>query len=384
MDKPPRQLGLSPATRAAQALRFIDPASGGVTPAIHLSSTYARDETYALRDGYIYAREGTPTTRVAEDLITDLTGGAGSYLFSSGMAAIVTMLETLKSGDHVVAPRVMYHGVLNWLVRLESLRGIKVSLFDQASDEALKNAIIPGETKLVWIETPINPNWDVLDIAAAADAAHAAGAVLVTDCTAAPPATTDALALGADYVFYSATKYLGGHSDLIAGVLTCARAGDAWDELGELRKLMGNMLASFDAWLLIRGIRTLYLRYERASDNALTLARHFEGHPKIAAVLYPGLESHPNHAVAVRQMQGGFGGMLSLLTHDEATAAALVRHVQVFIPATSLGGVESLIEHRKAVEGPNSIVPDTLLRLSIGIEDVRDLIADLEQALDRA
>jgi len=379
----PRQLKLSPATRAAQALRHIDPVTGAVTPGIELSSTFARDENYDQRQSYNYAREGGPTIKQAEEILANLEGGEGSLVFSSGMAAIVTLMETLNAGDHVVAQKIMYHGAIDWLLRLQSKRGISVSFFDQSVDNALENAITP-DTKLVWIETPSNPSWDVVDIAEAGRLAHDAGARLAVDCTVAPPCTSLALEMGADYVFHSATKYLGGHSDITAGVLTCAKATDHWAEITTLRKQLGNVLRPFDAWLLIRGMRTLYVRFERASESALKIAKHFENHPKIAGVLYPGLPSHPGHAIAARQMTGGFGGMMSILTHDASTANKVARFVQVFIPATSLGGVESLIEHRKVVEGPNSVVPDTLLRLSIGIEDVNDLIGDLEQALERA
>ncbi|MCF6306155.1 MAG: aminotransferase class V-fold PLP-dependent enzyme [Rhodobacteraceae bacterium] len=383
MDRSPRQLQLAAATRAAQALRHIDPVTGAVTPAIELSSTYARDDQGEGRQPYIYARSGGPTIKTAEALLADLDGGEDAMVFASGMAAIVTVLETLRAGDHVVAPDVMYHGVINWLLHIEQTRGVKVTLFDATVPAALANAV-RAETALVWIESPINPNWDVIDIAAAAKVAHAVGARLVVDSTVAPACTTRALDLGADIVFQSATKYLGGHSDITAGVLTCAQANDFWAELQEIRTLTGNVMAAFEAWLLVRGIRTLFLRYERASSNAMKFAQHFENHPKIQSVIYPGLASHPGHSIAKKQMKNGFGGMLSLQVKDYQTAHDISRFVQVFINATSLGGVESLIEHRIKVEGPNSIVPDTLLRLSIGIEDVNDLIADLEQALERA
>ncbi len=379
----PRQLKLSPATRAAQALRHIDSETGAVTPSIQQSSTFARDEEYEVRKGYAYARQGGPTVKQVEEIIADLDEAEGALVFSSGMAAVVTLLETLNTGDHVVAQEVMYHGAKEWLLRLQEKRGIKVSLFDQSAENALENAICE-DTKLVWIETPSNPSWDVVDISAAAKAAHDIGARLVVDCTTAPPCTSLALNLGADYAFHSATKYMGGHSDITAGVLTCAKADEQWEEITELRYPLGNVIRPFDAWLLIRGLRTLYLRYERASENAMKIALHFQNHPKVAEVLYPGLPSHPGHKIAAKQMTGGFGGMMSILTHDRKTANDIARFVQVFIPATSLGGVESLIEHRRMVEGPNSLVPETLLRLSIGVEAVEDLINDLEQAMERA
>lgn len=385
MTDTPRQLSLSPATRVAQALRHIDPRSGAVVPGIELSSTFARDENYAARQSYIYARDGGPTVEHAEAILADLDGAAGSLLFASGMAAMVALLETLNTGDHVAAPRVMYQGGLSWLRRLAEKRGIDVTFFDATQPGALKAALRPGHTRLLWIETPTNPTWDVIDIADAADAVHAAGGRLAVDCTTAPPCTTRALDLGADYAFHSATKYLAGHSDITAGVLSARHGDTLWDEVRRARTLQGSVIAAFEAWLLIRGMRTLFIRYERASENAQLIAEHFERARGVERVLYPGLPAHPGHAIAARQMTGGFGGMLSVLVrggYDQARDVA--RFAQVFIPATSLGGVESLIEHRKAIEGPLSEVPENLLRLSIGIESPRDLIADLEQALERA
>lgn len=385
MDKPPKQMKLAPATRAVQALHMIDEVTGAISPMIDLSSTYARDADYAPRQSYIYGRDGGQTVKHAEAVLANLEGGASSLLFGSGMAAFVALMETLESGDHVIAPKIMYHAGMTWMHRLADKRGVEVTFFDQTNPTALAEAIRPDQTRIIWIESPTNPNWDVIDIAESADLAHAAGAILAVDCTASPPSTTQALELGADIVFHSATKYLNGHSDITGGVLTCAKTGPLWDELTMLRTLQGSVMAGFEAWLLIRGLRTLYLRFDRASSNALTIAKHFDGHSQIDSVLYPGLPSHPGYAIAQRQMQNGFGGMMSLLIKGGAARAKDVsRFTQVFVPATSLGGVESLIEHRKAVEGPHSIVADNLIRLSIGIEDVNDLITDLEQALERA
>ena len=385
MTRPPSQLVLSPATRAVQALRHVDERTGAVTPAIELSSTFARDADYAPRQSYIYARDGGPTVEHAEAVLADLDGAAGTLVFASGMAALVALMETLRTGDHVAAPRSIYHGAIAWLVRLGQRRGIETTFFDATEPGALEAALRPGRTRLVWIESPTNPMWDVIDIAASAEAAHAAGARLAVDCTVAPPCTTLALGLGADFAFHSGTKYFGGHSDLTAGVLGVARRDEIWTELRTVRSMMGSVIAPFEAWLLIRGLRTLYLRYERASANALAVATWLESRRGVARVLYPGLPDHPGHEIAKRQMTGGFGGMLSaLVAGGEAQARDVARFVEVFIPATSLGGVESLIEHRRTVEGPDSVTPATLLRLSIGIETVADLIADLDQAMERA
>lgn len=376
---------LSPATRAAQALRRIDARTGAVVPGIELASTFARDADYAARQSYIYARDGGPTAEHVEAVMADLDGAASTLAFASGMAAFAALTETLRAGDHVAAPRAMYHGGLSWLHRLAETRGIEVTFFDAAEDGALEAALVPGRTRLVWVESPANPSWDVVDIAATATAAHAAGALLAVDATAAPPCTTRTLAHGADIAFHSATKYLGGHSDLTAGILGFARNDALAEEVARVRYLAGSVLPPFEAWLLIRGLRTLFLRYERASASALTIAGRLRDHPGIERVLYPGLPTHPRHAIALRQMTGGFGGMLSIeVRGGRAAARAVALATRVFIPATSFGGVESLIEHRRAVEGQYSEVPENLLRLSVGIEDADDLITDLEQALERA
>jgi len=373
----------SPATRAAQAAHYIDAATGAVVPPYQPSTTFARDQAYALTGDYVYGRYRNPTGDLAESLLAELECGAEAKLFASGLAAMAAVFETVETGQHVVAPTIMYHGGQDWLRHISKKRGIGLDFFEAGKPGALEAAIRPGVTAVVWIETPVNPTWDVIDIAAAAEAAHGAGAILAVDSTVAPPVTTRPLELGADIVHHSATKYLNGHSDVTAGVLTTRVADARWEEITLVRNLMGGVLGAFEAWLLLRGLRTLFVRYERASANALRIARHFAGHPKTEAVLYPGLESHPGHAIAKRQMTGGFGGMLSILVKgDAATAKAVATRAKLCLPATSLGGVETLIEHRATVEGPHSLVPPNLLRLSIGIEDAGDLIADLEQALE--
>ncbi len=376
---------LSLHTRIAQALHFVEDGTGAVTPAIQPAATYARDEDYQVRRPYWYRRDGSQTTAQAEAVIAELEGAKESLLFSSGMSACTAVIDHLPTGAHVVAPKVMYHGVLAQLQSAAAKGRISLSDYTAGNLNELAAAVRPGETALVWVETPNNPNWEVTDIAAAAEIAHAAGAKLMTDCTGTPPCMTRALDFGADFSFHSATKYLGGHSDVTAGVLSVRQTGDFWDDIALIRKLQGTVLQSFDAWLLIRGMRTLFLRVEKACKNAMAVATHFDGHPQIEAVLYPGLPSDPGHAVAKKQTDGQFGGMMSIIVKgSEQTAIDVCRYCEVFYPATSLGGVESLIEHRKTVSGDGFPAHPRLLRLSIGIEDADDLIYDLEQALSRA
>ncbi|MGF1528455.1 MAG: trans-sulfuration enzyme family protein [Candidatus Competibacterales bacterium] len=373
---------MSPATRAVQLHQAKDPATGAVVPALQPATTFARNAAYEAGD-YSYSRDRSPNVAQVEAVLADLEGGAGALSFASGLAAVAALFETVPPGQRVVAPEVMYHGTRRWLERLATQGGLELALFDPAVDGALEQALRPGNTAVVWIESLINPTWEVVDIEAAAEAAHRAGAILAVDATVTPPCTTRPLALGADVVFHSATKYLNGHSDVLAGVLVTRHQDEGWREIQTVRTLSGGVLGAFEAWLLLRGLRTLFVRFERASHNALTLARHFQHHPRIQTVRYPGLPEHPRFGVATRQMTGGFGGMVSLLIRgDRACARRVATATRVFVPATSLGGVESLIEHRKTIEGPDSPVADNLLRLSIGIEAVSDLIDDLEQALD--
>mgnify|MGYP000703170633 CR=1 FL=1 len=373
------------ATRISQALHFVEADSGAVVPSIQPSATYARDENYEVRKPYWYRRDGNQTTSHAEAIIAELEGAAESLLFSSGMSACTAVIEHLPTGAHVVAPKVMYHGVLQQIQNYEANKRITVSYYTAGNLEEMASAMKPGETQLVWVETPNNPNWEVTDIKAAAEIAHNGGAKLMADCTGTPPCMTRALDFGADISFHSATKYLNGHSDITAGVLSVREVGKFWEDIYWVRKLQGTVLHSFDAWLLVRGMRTLFLRVEKACANAMAIAKHFEGHKDIEAVLYPGLPSNPGHEVAKRQTNGQFGGMMSLIIKgSEQTAIDVTRFCELFYPATSLGGVESLIEHRKTVSGEGFPVHDRLLRLSIGIEDADDLIYDIEQALARA
>ncbi len=369
-------------TILAQADHYINEISGGVVPPIDSSVTFARDTDLELIGDYVYGRYSNPTYEQLEKIVCKLEGGHSALFFASGLAAIAAVFETVNMGEHIVAPKVMYHGTIDWLKRISAKRNIELTLFDPTDPANLNRSLIPGKTSVVWIESPINPSWDVIDIERAANDAHAAGAILGVDCTAASPVSTQALGLGADIVFHSATKYMNGHSDLNAGVLVTGKVDERWEDIDEVRRLTGGILGSFEAWLLLRGMRTLAIRWERCSQNAMKIAQFLESHPAIERVLYPGLESHPSHEVAKKQMTNGFGGMMSLqVKGGEIAARKFVSRIKVFVRATSLGGVESLIEHRRTVEGPNSKVPVNLVRISTGIEDVNDLIDDLRQSL---
>jgi cystathionine gamma-synthase len=285
----------------------------------------------------------------------------------------------------VLVSRVLYWGVRKWLAEFALTWGLDVEFTDTTDLAAVAAAIRPGRTRLLWAETPANPMWEVTDLAAVCNLAHRAGVRVAVDNTVPTPVLTRPFEHGADLVVHSATKYLNGHGDVLAGAVLAARQDPFWERIRSWRRSAGAMPGPFEAWLLQRGMRTLFLRVRRASDNAMAIAAHFDGHPALSAVLYPGLAGHPGHQIAARQMDGGFGGMLSIrLAGGAGHAQAVLREVRVFKRATSLGGVESLIEHRKASEGPSSPVPDDLLRLSAGIEDPGDLIADLEAALEAA
>jgi cystathionine gamma-synthase len=301
------------------------------------------------------------------------------------MAAATAVFQALAPGDHVLAPKVMYWSLRNWLMSFAVPWGLDVELIDMTSPAAVLAAVRPGKTRVVWVETPANPLWTVTDIAATAKIAHDAGAMLAVDSTVPTPVLTQPLALGADLVMHAGTKYLNGHSDLIAGVLTVGKDSEYWQRVRKVRAQIGGTLGSFEAWLLLRGMRTLHLRVRAACASAQRIAEHFNGHALVAEVLYPGLPGCHGHEIARRQMTGGYGGMMSIRARGgEAAAIAVAAHTTLWKRATSLGGTESLIEHRASVEGVGTPAPADLLRLSVGIEHVDDLIADLEQALTLA
>jgi cystathionine gamma-synthase len=374
-----------PRTLAAQALGLVEPVTKAVVPPVHLATTFVRDEDNQFRAGYAYGRPDNATTRQTEAVLAALEEADAAALFGSGMAAATAIVLALPAPSHIVASQVMYWAFRHWLAHEAPRFGHQVDVVDSSDLAAVAAAVRPGATKLVYIETPGNPLWTISDIAAVAQVAHRAGALLAVDSTVATPVFTRPLRLGADLVMHSASKYLNGHSDVIAGVVAAAEPGEAWERIKTVRTQLGAVLGPFEAWLLLRGLRTLHARVTTQAATAMLIANRLAGHPRIASVLYPGLATHPGHAIAARQMSGGFGAMLSIRVRDgERAAIAVAAKVQLWKRATSLGGVESLIEHRASVEGAGSPCPPDLLRLSVGLEDPDDLTDDLEQALNAA
>lgn len=373
---------LAPETIATQAGGYIDAPTGAVVPPIYLTTTYERDPDNQYSRGFIYSRPDNPTTRNVEEVLCALEGGEQAILYGSGMAAATAALLALERPAHLVAPEIMYWGLKKWIAEDGPSYGLSATFVDATSTDAIAAAIRPGVTRMVWLETPANPLWGVTDISAVAALTRAAGALLAVDSTVATPVLTRPIELGADVVMHSATKYLNGHSDVLAGALVMARAGAFADRAMRVRSMLGAVIGPVEAALLLRGMRTLHLRVRHQSASAAEIARHFAEHPRIEAVLYPGLPGNPGHAVAARQMAGGFSGMLSIRVKGGETAAVrTAANLRIWKRATSLGGVESLVEHRASVEGAGTLCPADLLRLSVGLEAPADLIADLEQAL---
>ncbi len=373
---------LHPRTRAAQGLGRSAEPYGDIVAPIHPATTYERGADGTYPGGRIYSRADNPGYDAPEALIASLEGAASCLLFASGQAAASALFHALQPGERVLAPRNMYWGLRNWLTGFVASWGVPVDFYDNGSIDDLAAKARARPPRLIWIETPANPTWEVTDIAAAAAIARQAGAIVAVDSTCATPVLTQPLALGAHIVMHSATKYLNGHADVLAGALATARDDELWQRIRHVRSGGGAVLGPFEAWLLARGMRTLFLRVNAACANAQAIAERFEGHRALSHVLYPGLASHPGHSIAARQMKGGFGAMMSLrLAGGEDRAKAFTAKLRVFKRATSLGSVESLAEHRASVEGPGTMCPADLVRLSIGIEDARDLIADIEQAL---
>jgi len=365
----------NPATIAAAMIGKSNADTGDVAPQIKPATTYAKGQ------GFSYYRDDGPGMADTERVLRNLEGGDGAYVFASGMAAATSLLVALGPDSHVLAPETMYWYLRSWMLKEAPAFGLAVTLYPNGDLDAIRAAIRPGETKAVWVETPANPDWSITDIAAAADIAHQAGAKLFIDSTAAPPTITRSLDFGADVVMHSATKYLNGHSDVLAGALITKKKDALWQRVHDARAGFGSTLGAFESWLLLRGIRTLDVRMQRHSENAMRVAEAMRDNPAVSHVLYPGLADHPGHEIAKKQMNG-FGGMMSIRLAGGADAAArAVERTKLFTNATSLGGTESLIEHRGPVEGPDSPTPQDLLRLSVGLESADDLIADLEQAI---
>jgi cystathionine gamma-synthase len=367
-------------TLAVHAAHAADPETGAVAPPLHLSTTFLRSADGATVGGYSYVRESNPTQDLLESALAPLEGGEAALVFASGMAAGVALLQALEPGAHVLLPHDAYYGFRVAADEFFAPWGIDSS-YVAMDDLAAVAAAIRPETRLVWMETPSNPLLKVVDIRGVADLARRAGALSVIDNTFATPALQRPLELGVDVALHSTTKYFGGHSDVQGGALVFARGGDFLEKVRHVRHVLGAVASPFNSWLVLRGLRTLACRMAVHSANALAVARALQGGPAVTAVHYPGLESHPGHEIARRQMSG-FGGMLSFQVRGGRDAAlGAVARAKLFTPATSLGSVESLIEHRASSEGPQSRTPQDLIRLSVGLEHPDDLIADLEQAL---
>jgi cystathionine gamma-synthase len=372
-------------TLIAQGMGRIAMPYREIAPPIHVSTTYERGTDGGYPGGRIYSRAENPSYDAAEALIASLEGAAGAIVLGSGQAAAGALFQALAPGDGVLAPLRMYWALRKWLLDFATHWGLRVEFYENALVDDLAAKARALRPRVVWIETPANPTWEITDIAAAAEIARGVGGIVAVDSTAATPLLTRPIEHGAAIVMHSATKYLNGHSDVVAGALATANDDALWQRIRYVRGAGGAILGPFESWLLLRGMRTLHLRVAAACAGAQAIAERFERHAKLSHVLYPGLRTHPGHDVAARQMKGGFGGMLSLrLRAGEGAAKAFTNALRVFRQATSLGSVESLAEHRASVEGPGSLCPTDLVRLSVGIESADDLIADIDQALARA
>jgi len=368
-------------TLAAHAGVAPDPTSGALSPPLQLATTFEHAPDASAPMGYLYQRYGSPNQTQLEQALATLDGAARAMFFATGMTAGTTAMQALPAGSELLIADDTYFGYravgAKWLDRW----GVRHRVVDMTDLDAVRAAVTP-DTRLLWAETPSNPLLKVCDIAALADIAHDAGARLLVDGTFATPALQQPLSLGADIVLHSATKYLGGHGDVMGGVLAFAADDDFAAECGELRGQTGNTASPFAAWLVLRGLRTLPVRVERHCRNAQVVAEFLQSHAGVEAVHYPGLATHPGHAIAARQMRGGFGGMLSFeVAGGREAALAVAGRLSLFTNATSLGSTESLVEHRASIEGVQSASPQGLLRLSVGLEDPQDLVEDLAQAL---
>ncbi|BBK40150.1 cystathionine gamma-synthase [Allostella vacuolata] len=367
-------------TLAVHAGTEVDEGSQAVTPPIVLSTTFARGADGTFPKGHIYTRSSNPNRAELEQAVAALEGGAAAAAFGSGMAAIAGVFQALEPGAHVIAPGDSYHGTVHLLRQVFDRWGLAFDFVDMRDPAAVARAMRPS-TRLLWIETPSNPMLHMVDIAALGALAHRHGAIAAVDNTWATPLLQQPLALGCDLVMHSTTKYLGGHSDVLGGIVVTRERSAFFERIETVLRLGGAVPSPFDCWLIRRGIRTLPARMRVHCENAEILAQFLAGHPMVERVHYPGLPSHPGHELARRQMRR-FGGMLSFEVRGGREAAmAVAAGVEIFARATSLGGVESLIEHRASIEGPDSKTPQSLLRVSVGLENAEDLVADLDHAL---
>ena len=367
-------------TLAIHAGRQIDSGSSAVMPPIVLSTTFARDPDGSAPHGYVYTRNENPNRSALEQCLAALEGGAAAAAFASGQAATLAVLQALAPGDHVIIPNDVYFGTRALAQDILGRWGLEATAVNMADLDAVRAAVRPA-TRLIWAETPSNPLLTITDIEGVAAIANEAGAVCVVDNTWASPVGQSPLHLGADLVMHATTKYLGGHSDLLGGALITREEDELFAAVRAIQKIGGAVPSPFDCWLQLRSISTLPYRVRAHTENAQRVAAFLHAHPRAIAVYYPGLAGHPGHEIAARQMRL-FGGMLSIqVAGGAAEAIAVAGRVKLFARATSLGGVESLIEHRATTEGPASTTPQNLLRISVGLEHVDDLIEDLAQAL---
>ena len=373
-----------PESLIATALSWIDKETDAMGAPIRPSTSFLRNPAELDRAGRTFSRDDNPTYLQPESLINQLEGGAGCLLFASGMSAMTSVFHTLNPGDHVVLPLNVYSGLRDWLNRHGKRWGIEVLFLKNYNSASVSNSLILGKTKLVWIETPSNPTMEVTDIRAISAVAHAAGALVAIDNTVSTPVLTQPINHGADVVLHSGSKYLNGHGDLIAGALIVAPGQEKLlKDIQGIRNYYGGILGTFEAWLLLRGMRTLSLRVKAASASALELAKYLNTHKKVTKVNYPGLESHSGYDIASRQMHNGYGGMLSFqVKGGEAEAKAIASRTRLIRQAISFGSPDTVIEHRASMEGKDSPTPSDLLRLSVGLEHIDDLLYDLRKALD--
>jgi cystathionine gamma-synthase len=367
-----------------RAIKSTQSGSTNVKPLstpIYLSSTFERNEDGSYDNDFQYSRADNPNRRILENSIAQLENGESCFAFSSGMAAISAILQSLKTGDHVILPDDVYYNIYSLTTDVFERWGLQTTTVDMSDLEQVKQAI-KENTKMIWAETPSNPQLKITDIQELSSITKAHKLTLVVDNTWPSPVLQNPLDIGADIVMHSTTKYFGGHSDVLGGCVVLKENNKIAESIHSIQKNMGAVPSPFDCWLIARGIQTLHLRVTAQTKTALALAEYLEEHPKIDQVLYPGLESHPQHHIAAKQMKNGFGAMLSVIVKgDQQNAVDVSNRLEHFTAATSLGAVESLVEHRKSVEGPDSKTPNNLLRVSVGLENIDDLINDWRQCL---